>query len=360
MKLTNPLSSNRGASPAQIVIGLAVLAILFAFPAFVESPYALHMMILFFLSTLMGSSWNIVGGYTGQYSVGHSAYFGTGAYTTMILLTTKEIAPWYGMWVGMAAAVVMALVIGSICFRLRGPYFVLASIAVAEILRITALNLTGLTKGAEGILVTDLPPFRIGETLITDFSTKVPYYYIALVLTLLIILVTWLVQHSKLGYYFQAIREDQDAAHSLGINLSIWKNTSLAISAVFTSLAGSFYAIFVKFIDPSTVLPLDLSVQIVLISIIGGIGTIYGPVVGSLVLVPLSEALRSNVIAQGLINSGMVSEDSGFGVFLKEHLAHAHVLIYGILVVVVILFMPEGVLGYFKKMAAARQRRGED
>lgn len=339
----------------QVSVGIAVIAALFAFPQFVQSPYILHMMILFFLSTLMGQSWNIIGGYTGQYSVGHAAYFGTGAYTTMILLTTKEIAPWYGMWFGIAASVMLALIIGSICFRLRGPYFVLASIAVAEIVRLTALNLSDITKGAEGILVTDIPVFKIGETIITDFSTKVPYYYIALVLALIIIGVTWLVQHSKLGYIFQAIREDQDAAHSLGINLTIWKNSALAISAAFTSLAGSFYAIFVKFVDPSTVLPLDLSVQIVLISIIGGIGTIFGPVVGSLVLVPLSEALRSNIIAQGLINSGLVREDSGVGIFLKEHLAHAHVLIYGILVVVVILFMPDGVLGYFKKLAAKKK-----
>ncbi|MBC7961320.1 MAG: branched-chain amino acid ABC transporter permease [Steroidobacteraceae bacterium] len=355
---TNPLHSQRGASAVQVSLGMAVIAALFAFPQFVESPYVLHMMILFFLSTLMGQSWNIIGGYTGQYSVGHAAYFGTGAYSTMILLTTKEIAPWYGMWVGIAASVVLALIIGSICFRLRGPYFVLASIAVAEIVRGTALNLTDLTKGAEGILLTDMPAFKIGQTVITDFSSKVPYYYIALVLALMIIAVTWLVQNSKLGYYFQAIREDQDAAHSLGINLTFWKNSALVISAAFTSLAGSFYAIFVKFIDPSTVLPLDLSVQIVLISIIGGIGTIFGPVIGSLVLVPLSEALRSNAIAQGLINSGLVSEESGIGIFLKEHLAHAHVLIYGILVVVVILFMPDGVLGYFRKMTA-KKKRGE-
>ncbi len=355
MKSTNPLYSRQGASPVAVSVGIAVIAALFAFPQFVTSPYILHMMILFFLSTLMGQSWNIIGGYTGQYSVGHAAYFGTGAYTTMILLTVKEIAPWYGMWVGVVASIVLALIIGSICFRLRGPYFVLASIAVAEIVRLSALNLTNITKGAEGILVTDIPVFKIGETLITDFSSKVPYYYIALVLALMIIFVTWLVQHSKLGYYFQAIREDQDAAHSLGINLTLLMNSALVISGVFSSLSGSFYAIFVKFIDPSTVLPLDLSVQIVLISIIGGIGTIFGPVVGSLVLVPLSEALRSNVIAEGLINSGLVAQESGVGIFLKENLAHAHVLIYGILVVIVILFMPEGVLGYFRKMTAKKK-----
>ncbi|HEY6839336.1 MAG TPA: branched-chain amino acid ABC transporter permease [Geobacteraceae bacterium] len=338
----------------KIVLFLAIVALLFLFPTFVESTYALHIMILIFISIIMGSSWNILGGYTGQYSVGHAAYFGVGAYATMMLMQFKQIPPWYGMWVGMAAALVVALVIGSICFRLRGPYFVLASIAVAEIFRVSALNLKEITNGAEGILATEIPPLKFGETVVTDFLSKVPFYYTGLVGVLVIIAVTWLVQHSKLGYYFQAIREDQDAAHSLGINLNVFKNTALAISAIFTSLAGSLYAVYVGFIDPTTVLALDLSVQIVLICIIGGIGTILGPMIGAVVLVPLSEALRSNIIAEGLISSGLVREDSGLGSFLKENLAHAHVLIYGILVVVVILFMPDGVLGFFKKMAARK------
>ncbi len=355
MKHISKNKAERGFSTVGAIAALLVLAILYAFPSFVESPYALHMMILFFLSTIMGESWNIIGGYTGQYSVGHAAYFGAGAYGTLILLQKWEIAPWKGVWAGIAAALVLSLIIGSICFRLRGPYFVLASIAVAEIVRLTVLNTPSVTNGAEGILLSDLPPFTLGETVITDFVSKVPFYYIGLTLALLTILVTWGVQNSKLGYFFQAIREDQDAAHSLGINLSLYKNIALALSAVLTSLAGAFYAIYIKFIDPTTVLPLDLSVQIVLIAIIGGIGTIFGPVIGSLVLVPLSEALRSNLIAQGLINSGMVKEDSGLGVFLKEHLAHAHVLIYGILVVVVILFMPDGVIGFVRKLSARKR-----
>jgi branched-chain amino acid transport system permease protein len=165
------------------------------------------------------------------------------------------------------------------------------------------------------------------------------------------------VQNSKLGYYFQAIREDQDAAHSLGINLTLYKNIALAISAAFTSLAGSLYAIFVGFIDPGTVLALDLSVQIVMLCIIGGIGTIYGPVIGAVVLVPFSEALRSNVFAQALIDGGLVREDSAVGAFLKDQLSHAHVLIYGILLVVVILYMPDGVLGFIRKIS--RRKRTE-
>jgi len=347
----------RGIRPAGLIIFLAIVVTLVSFPLMVESPYAHHIMILIFLSVIMGQSWNILGGYTGQYSVGHAAYFGTGAYTTMMLMQFQQVPPWFGMFAGAAAAVVMALIIGSICFRLRGPYFVLASIAAAEILRLTALNTKELTNGAEGILATDIPPLKFGSFMVTDFLTKVPFYYTGLAFALLIIAVTWLVQHSKLGYYFQAIREDQDAAHSLGINLSLHKNLSLGISAAFTSLAGSFYAVYIGFIDPTTVLSLDMSVQIVLICIIGGIGTILGPVVGSLVLVPLSEALRSNLITQGLISAGLVSEESPVGLFLKENLAHAHVLIYGILVVVVILYMPEGVLGFVRKMIRVKGRR---
>jgi branched-chain amino acid transport system permease protein len=164
------------------------------------------------------------------------------------------------------------------------------------------------------------------------------------------------VERSKLGYYFQAIREDQDAAHSLGIHISLYKNIGLAISAVLTSLAGSFYGIYVGFVDPPTVLGLDVSVQIMLICIIGGMGTLWGPVLGSLILVPLSEALRSNMITDLLVKGGLVSAESKVGIFLKENLSHAHVLLYGILVVLVILFMPEGLMGFVRRLAARRKR----
>src|SRR5206468_2524422 len=147
-------------------------------------------------------------------------------------------------------------------------------------------NLKDVTNGAEGILVTEIPPLMAGKTLITDWASKVPFYYAGLIFVVMVIVVSALVRRSKLGYYFQAIREDQDAAHSLGINPTIYKNTALIISAIFTSLAGSLYGVYVGFIDPGTVLGLDLSVQIVMICIIGGIGTISGPIVGAALLVP--------------------------------------------------------------------------
>jgi branched-chain amino acid transport system permease protein len=334
---------------------LLALAALIALPASVTNPYALHVMILLFLAVIQGESWNVLGGYTGQYSVGHAAWFGIGAYATLMLLQFKHVAPWWGVWPAVALAVVAALIVGSITFRLRGPYFVLASIAVAEIFRLVALNWKDVTNGAEGILTSDLPPLQVAGHVITDFGSKVPFYYAGLALAALTILANWAVQHSKLGYYFQAIREDQDAAHSLGIALTFYKNVALGISAFFTAWAGAFYGLYVGFIDPGTVLSTEVSVQFVLISIIGGIGTIAGPVVGALVLVPLSEALRANILSDVIFKLHLVDETSPTGIFLKDNLAHAHALIYGVLMVVVILFMPEGVLGFARGLLGRRR-----
>ena len=349
----------RGFAVLPAVALLALVAGLLAFPAFVSNPYALHVMIMVFLATVQGESWNVLGGYTGQYSVGHAAYFGVGAYVTLMLMQFKQVPPWWGVWLALLAAVLVAVVVGSITFRLRGPYFVLASIAVAEVFRLVALNWKDVTNGAEGILTSDIPPLRIAGWTVTDFVSKVPFYYAGLVLAAITIAVNWGVQHSKLGYYFQAIREDQDAAHSLGIPLTAYKNVALAISAFFTAAAGAFYALYVGFIDPGTVLVVEVSVQFVLICIIGGIGTIAGPVIGAIVLVPLSEALRANLLSDLLFRLGVVDEGSAYGAFLKENLAHAHALIYGILMVIVILFMPEGVLGFARRQLARRRAHPE-
>lgn len=347
------LPRSRGLASPGLVAALAVFVALALVPSFIHNGYALGVMVLVFLAVIQGESWNVLGGYTGQYSVGHAAYFGVGAYVTLILLQVHHVPPWWGVWAAMVIAVLLGLVVGSITFRLRGPYFVLASIAVAEIVRLTALNWKTVTNGAEGVLLSEIPPLRIGATVITDFNTKVPFYYIGLVMAALTIAANYLVQHSKLGYYFQAIREDQDAAHSLGIPLARYKNIALAISAFFTAFAGGLYGIFVGFIEPNTVLALFISVETMLVCIIGGIGTILGPVVGALVLVPLAEALRSNLIADGLFALG-VSETGRTGAFLKENLAHAHVLIYGILLVVAILYMPDGILGFVRGLLRRR------
>ncbi|OLC71650.1 MAG: branched-chain amino acid ABC transporter permease [Deltaproteobacteria bacterium 13_1_40CM_4_68_19] len=300
----------------------AVAAVALALvPLWVQSPYALHIFILLFLAIALGESWNIIGGFAGQYSVGHSAWYGLGAYGAFILLQRKAIAPWFGVWVAIAAAVIIAVAVGWITFRLRGPYFVLASIAVAEIIRLAALNWKELTNGAEGILAADVPPLRLGGTVITDWNSKIPYFYMGLGMALFCIAVNFLVKRSKLGYYLQAIREDQDAAHSLGIPLTLSKNTGLAISAACTALAGGFAALYIGFIEPQGVFGIEVSIQMVLTCIIGGIGTVAGPVIGAVVVVLLSEALRAS-------------------------LSSAHLLVYGVLVIIVILTMPDGFVGF--------------
>jgi branched-chain amino acid transport system permease protein len=255
----------------------------------------------------------------------------------------------------MLNATILSLVIGSISFRLRGPYFVLASISVAEIFRLATLYFKDFTRGAEGYLIDEIPTLHLFGTDI-EFFSKRPFYFIGLGLAIVTVLVNYAVQHSKLGYYLQAIREDQDAAHSLGIHLTGYKNAALAISASLTALAGGFYAMFVKFIDPATVFGLDISVQIVLVVIIGGIGTIVGPVIGAMVLVPLSEILRN---PKGLVQLGLLPENSKVVTFIDERLSSAHMLVYGILVVLVILYAPDGVLGLLRRFARKMKKRAE-
>ena len=339
----------------RILVFAAAAVLLALVPLIVKSPYALHLFILVFSTVALGAAWNVIGGFGGQYSVGHAAYYGIGGYASMILLHDKGVPPWFGVWAGMAIAVVVALVVGSITFRLRGPYFVLASIAVAEIFRLIALNWKTMTNGAEGILAGDTPPFVLGPIHI-DWNGKAPYFYMGLLLAIIGIATNEVVLRSRLGYQLQAIREDQDAAHSLGIAPTRTKNFGLAISAALTALLGSFTAHYTGFIDPASGLGIDVSVQIVLVCIIGGVGTVMGPVLGAVLLTLLSEALRSNLIASAFFAAGL-PQRSPAGRFLKDNLAHAHVLVYGVLVVLVILFMPDGLIGFFRHLAARRQAK---
>jgi branched-chain amino acid transport system permease protein len=255
----------------------------------------------------------------------------------------------------MVSAVLLSVAIGAITFRLRGPYFVLASIAVAEIIRLVVLHFKDFTRGAEGILLNAVPPLELSETLTIRFVGKQPFFYISLALAVLAVASNWLVQHSKLGYYFQAIREDQDAAHSLGINLTLHKSIALGISAALTAASGAVFALYVRFIDPNIVFSLpEVSVQMVLICIIGGIGTILGPVVGAVVMVLLGETLRN---PKWLVQMGFLGDESMIVGFIEQRLSNAHVLVYGVLVVIVILFAPDGLLGVFRQGVARLKRR---
>ncbi len=305
-----------------------------------ENPYFTGVMISVLMMAALSSAWNILGGYAGQYSFGHAAYFGAGAYTTMICISRFNLNPLLSIVAGIIVAGIIAVVTGSIVFRLRGHYFGLASIAVAEIVRLSVLNFD-FTGGAQGILISDVSLWGF------DLNSKNPFYYGMLIVLVVTLGITLILRKSKTGYYLQAIREDQDAAASLGINLSFYKNKALLISAALTSVLGSLYSVYIRFIDTTAVLDLRLSIEIILTAIIGGVGTLWGPVLGAVLLVPLAEMLRSNVIGDTLVTFGIVSATSGLGIFLKENLAHAHVLVYGIITVLCILYLPKGILGLF-------------
>jgi branched-chain amino acid transport system permease protein len=304
-------------------IYLAVLAlVLLFFPVVVRSSYYQHLLIITFMWVVIGSSWNLLAGYTGQVSFGHAIFFGVGAYTAGILCTKLGVSPWWGMLFGGFTSMAIGLFVGWVCFRLRGPYFALATLAGGEIFRLIATNWESLTEGMVGIL------------LIPSFKSKLPYYYLSLGLAALCIYVIHRIMLSKWGYYFISIREDQDAAESLGINTTRYKNISLLVSSFFTGLAGAFYMNYMGFIDPEVVFSLHyISIMAILVGIVGGVATIMGPAVGAVIMVGLQETFRSSFF--GLAPS-WVSE--------------GHALVFGLLVIFVIMFLPNGIVGDWNKV----------
>jgi len=330
----------------------ALVLFLTAFPALQSKPYPLHMGVILFLAVLQGSAWNLIGGYGGQYSIGHAAYFGVGAYAAVLLLVRLGLAPWFGLGLAMVAAAGVAAVVGSITFRLRGPYFVLASIAAAEILRLGALYFRNFTNGAEGFVVAEVPALHLFG-LSFEFAGKLPFYFLTLALAVAAVALSRAVLRSRLGYALLAIRDDQDAAQSLGIDVPRAKNVALALSAALTGAAGAVFAGFTRFVDPNTVFSLtDVSIEMALICILGGAGTVEGPVIGALLLVPLKEVLRN---PRGLVTLGLFPPGSSLVGFVQHHLSNAHQLVYGLLLVVLVLFAPDGLSGLARRLVARRR-----
>jgi len=305
------------------LIGGVCLAALALFPLAVSNPYVLHLLIMSLLWILLGQSWNLLGGYTGQVSFGHAAFFGVGAYTSAILvkLGFSTAVAWSGLLLGGIMAALVASVIGWICFRLRGPYFALAVLALSEVLRLVAVNWKQLTNGAEGILY------------IPAFTSKVYYFWIILALAALCFGVIRVVMRSKLGFYFLSIREDQDCAESLGIDTTKYKLYSLLISAFFTGVAGSFYMNYLGFIDPGIVFSVhNISVMMILVTMLGGVATMWGPAVGAVLYILVSELFRV------WVRSG-------------------HLIFFGVLIIVIIIFFPQGIVGTISQWRSGRRQR---
>jgi branched-chain amino acid transport system permease protein len=301
------------------------------FPLAIQSDYYRHIVILALMWVVIGSSWNLIAGFTGQVSFGHAIFFGTGAYTAGLCVTKLQISAWWGMLLAGPVAMIVAFLIGCICFRLRGPYFALATLAIGEIFRLIAIVWRDFTEGMQGILI------------IQTFRSKLPYFYLALALAVVCIFSIYRTMGSKWGFYFIAIREDQDAAESMGISSFRYKSLSLMISAFFTGLAGAFYMNYMGFIDPEVVFSLHfISIMAILVGIIGGVGTIWGPAVGAFIMVLVHETFRS----------------SFFGLFPKW-VSESHVLVFGLLVIFVIRFMANGIVGDWPKIRHLLSRKQE-
>ena len=313
-------------------IWLIIVAILvLLFPVFFTLPFPRHLMIMIFLYSTMGLAWNLIGGYAGQISLGHAIFFGTGAYTSTLMLMKLGITPWLGMLVGGLLSMGIAFVIGYPCFKLAGHYFAIATIAIGEIAMVLMIN-WDWAGSAVGLT---LPILEEGLWNFEFHTTKAPYYYIAFGIMVFALLVTYGVDRSKLGFYFKAIKGDLEGARSLGINTHRYKFYALALSAFLTSICGSFYAQYVLFIDPDSTFPLLLSIILCLVATLGGVGTIIGPVIGAAILIPISEFTR---------------------IYLGGGGKGTDLILYGFLIMIISIYQPFGVIGIAKRLRKRESR----
>jgi len=300
------------------VIVLALIALIL--PVFLRTGFEIDIAVRVLLFAFIGVAWNLMGGYAKQLSLGHAAYFGLGAYTSTILLIKFGVSPWIGLIAGGIVAMLASLPIGWLCFRLRGPYFAIATIATAQVLMLLFLKFRDFAWGAEGTTI----PFLGNAPLMMQFSGKAPYYYIALGLLAIGLVVTWAIERSWMGNYLVAVGEDEDAAEAVGVNAPRIKRDIYLISAFLTALAGTFYVQYIYFIDPNTAFSFNVSVEAALVSIVGGIGTLWGPVLGTILLEPTSALLQSLL---GASHGGV------------------QLTVYALILIAVILWRPTGLLG---------------
>jgi len=311
-----------------LLVAAALIIVAALLPLFVKDVYVQNIMVLTLMYAALSQSWNILSGYCGQISLGHALYFGLGAYTTALLFTKFGVLPWFGMIAGGLISAVIAMALGYPCFRLRGHYFVIATIVIAE----TALLLFQNWTWAGAALGIDIPVHRDSWLTFQFTRSKLPYFYFALVLAAIAWFVTWWLEDSKWGYWWRAVKDNPDAAESLGVVVFNSKMGAAAVSAFLVAVGGSFYAQFVSYIDTDSVMGFQFSLLMALPAVLGGIGTLWGPMLGAVILIPLTELTRSFI------------GGSGRGVDL---------IVYGTLIVLISLARPQGLVGLFARRRKA-------
>jgi len=314
----------RAAVAGGILVGAALLLPL------VAGPHLLTVMISALHMTYMALCWNIAAGYAGQFSLGHSVFFGIGAYASTMLYVKLGLTPWIGAWVGAALAGLAGVILALVVFRynVRGIFFALVTLGALEVARGVADN-WDFIKGPVGILLTMQQAPRD-----FFFLRRAPYYYVALVMVLAMIVVTLVIERSRLGQYFLAVREDEQAAEASGVDTYRYKTVAIGVSAALTALAGTFYAQFYLYVNPASVLVFEPQLNMMLGTMVGGAGTVFGPVLGSMLFSGIGEVLRN-----------LPFENT-------RQVATASKMVYAILLMIVVIYLPGGLISL-----RARNRR---
>ncbi len=313
--MTNAITKRRR---LELVVGAVVLAILAVLPLPIRDVYTQNLIILTILYAGLSQAWNILGGYCGQISLGHGLYFGIGAYVSTMLFVNAGISPIFGMFVGGAVGSVVALLVGWPCFRLSGHYYAIATVVVGEIGYLLFLN-WNFVGAATGVYV----PFHGSSWMDLQFRiTKLPFHYIVLAFAAVTWIVAWVLEGSRWGYSWRAVRDDVTAARSLAVRVFPSKMAAAAISGFFTGLGGAIFAQYVGYIDPDSVLSANISILVALPAVLGGVGTLWGPLIGAAILIPTSELTRSYIGGAGGLD----------------------LMIYGALIVAVSLLRPAGLV----------------
>jgi branched-chain amino acid transport system permease protein len=313
-----------------MALGAAGAVLLLVFPLIFQSSFSHHTMILILMYALMAQSWNVVAGFSGQISLGHAIFFGIGAYSSTVLFAKYGITPWVGLLVGMLISTLAAIAIGVPTLRLRGHYFAIATLLIGSSVQIV-FQRWDWVGAASGLYV---PINRTSPWFYLQFHTsKVPYYYLALAAAAAGYFLVWKLRRSRFGFRLQALRDEPDAAASLGIAIARHKVMAFMISGAMMSVAGTFYGQYVLVLDPERLFSAEISIIVLLMTVLGGSGTLWGPALGAVILVPLSEYSRIWFGGTGRT---------------------IDLIIYGILIMLVCMWRPSGILSLLEERIRRR------
>lgn len=316
-----------------IFIGILILIPLI--PKVAGNTFIQHVLILILLYASMSQAWNIIGGYCGQISFGHSVFFGIGAYGAAMAVVKYGMVPWLGVLVGAVTASIVAILISYPCFKLKGHYFAIATFAIVEIFN----RLFMVWDWVEGALGLDYPLVEEGWKNFMWYETKIHYYYGALILFVIIFSVVRYIEQNRFGFYLKAVREDQETAESTGINSTLVKLMAMGISAFLAALCGAFFAQYSLRVAPPMVICLSMSMTFVLVTILGGAGTFFGPLLGAMILIPLQEYTR---VLWGGLGSGI------------------DLILFGFLIVLIMVRQPKGIMGLINEFLNYKKNRKQN